>query len=75
MKVQAGLDDRATAHSVDVSMDTVHEYILERALAAGLKSREEVKKTPVAEIEKLLLPRGRMGIGEGSGKRLQACRI
>ncbi len=37
LKLQTELSDRATACRVNVSRDTVHEY-MERALAAGLKS-------------------------------------
>ena len=67
LKLQAELSDRATARSVNVSRDTVHDYT-ERARAAGLTSWEQVTKIPEAEIEKLLFP---PRVSRGRGRRFR----
>ena len=67
LKLQAELSDRAIARSVNVSRDTVREYI-GRAFAAGLTSWEQVSTRTEAELEQLLFP---PRLKAGSSKRLR----
>ena len=47
------LSDRMTARNVNVSRDTVHEYV-ERILAAGLLRWDQIVEMAESELEKLL---------------------
>ena len=67
LKLQSELSDRATARSVNVSRDTVHEYI-ERALAAGLISWEQVSARTEVDLEQLLFP---PRVKTGTSKKLR----